>query len=454
MPLTFGKILKETKHICFDIPDPSLDPVNIIDNKKLTLESLKDNKIQKIEKLNEVLSFKLNNLVETIPQKLSDLLSTNPIQSLQLPGVPKIGLGFGKSSELNFNQLDSVLQNIQAPQTICVNLTPGNGLSEALKQIGSVISNLRIPKPNIDLPGLGDISLVSISDLALSMNFNELVPCSKSLAQVVQEIKEKCLQFSLNELLDLDPLERIQQLLDKLQELCGSLQFSQMRLVIDQIQQARYELLKQMIDSLATPAEKLARLHDLACDAIKTAANDTLSAISDLAGQVVFDDLLNVVNSLNPRDAITLLSNEIKKQVSLNNFKPVRNLLNMLQLVNSQLEGVQEIVQAPELAFDQLQSAINDALTFEDYPAVSKLLDRFENIQSDLLNELNNLDPASLLNQGLTMLNQALSELDFLKYGRILDIIANNLCDANQDLLPNLPSFIPNTPSILPRALI
>lgn len=447
MALNFGKIIaNETQAINTSTPVSSTSPLKnqIVEYTNTTLSFTEKNANSSKVSSN-------TNIIEAV-NSLKDQITQSDIPAVVLPGLPS-GLDFGKPRVPNLPSLDSALKALPLPQTVCLGLGNGKSLSEVLRELAEVINSFKIDLPKLKIPGLDNLLAFPLSEILPSLNFNQLLPCSKSYVQIINELKTLCLNKSIEELRDLDPAQRIKQLLDKLQELCGSLQFTQIRLVIDEIQAAQAELIKSIIDQLATPVEKLAKLHDMACDAIEAGANDVLKTISDLAKSVVFDDILKTLLQYEPREAIRLLSDEMKKQAALKNFGAIRKLLDTVNIIKSQAENVQKTFSIPEVAIDQLQQEINKALTLENYEDVSKLLIAYDKIQDDIIHALTTLDPNSVINQGIKLLNQSIAELDFDRYSRILSTMADTLCGQGKDLLPNLPTVQSINPNVLPSFL-
>ncbi len=442
MGLDFGKITGGSTRVCFN--QPAAEPSITVPKFNGLLGSQNGPDFEGIKQ--DLLNFGKN-----LESSIADFANQ----------VNKFGIKFG-GGELNFgiadvSSLADKLKNIKFPQTICLNVGGENGITSIFDQLNSVLDSIQRPSIPIRIPGLDGIPFFPLSDILPSLNINLPDICPKDLVDILNELRERCLDLALAELAKLDPLERIRQLIDRLQQLCGLLQFSQIKKIIDEIERAKRELIQNLINGITDPLEKLAKLHDIACDAIKTGAQDILQGVSDLIGAIKFDSIIDFIKDLNPRDAIRALSDEIRKQVQLKNFGAVRALLNAINFVKAQLEAAnsvaQSILSVPENLLDVLQDKINEFVDLENWGGISDLLNAYDSVQDAIIRQLESLNPAELLTKGTQLLNDALAKLDLGLYNRILDAMASKICAEGTNLLPSLPNVPELNPEIVPAIL-
>jgi len=438
MGLDFGKIFSPNKTICFSVPETN-------SNTTTASNTVKNN--QDFEGIKQdLLNFGKN--LESQIQSFANQIN-------------KFGIKFG-GGQLNFgiadvSNLANAIKEIKFPQTICITLGGGNGIDSIFDQLKNALNQIQKPSIPITIPSLDGIPFFPLSNILPSLNVQLPDLCPKDLTDILRELKERCEALLLQELNDLDPLERIRQLIQRLQELCGLLQFTQMRRLLDEIDRAKREAIQKLIDGITDPLEKLVKLHDIACDAIKTGAQDVLNSVRDLIEAIKFESIIDKILELNPRDAIRLLSDEIKKQVQLKNFNVVKTLLNAVNFLKASLESANNIAQSvldiPENFLDILQDKINELVDLENWGGISDLLNTYDSLQDAIIRQLEELNPALLLVKGTQLLNDALQKLDLGLYNRILDAMASKICAEGTDLLPNLPNVPEINPEIIPSFL-
>jgi hypothetical protein len=441
--LNFGKIRDTNKHVCFDVPDP--DPsINI---PKITVPKISTPKLPDIP--SGILDF---------GKKLSDNIknATSELSKLKPPAIPIKKLNFGVP---DLTSLDSLVKGIKVPKTICVSVGGDFGVRSMLDQLTEGIKNSTTPKIPIVLPPVPDLTgiLPSLSSLIPSINAGQVINVDKSLTQILSETKNRCADFLLNELDNLDPALKLQELINRLKDLCGSLQFSKMQDLINRIQQAKADLVHSALDGITDPLAKLAKLHDMSIDAINTGAQDILEEIGRLADAITFDNMINTLQALDPADAFKMLNAEIKRQSQLKNFDGVKKLLagvNYLKSVNQTIQDVSDaVLDIPENFIDTLQFKIDELVDLENYDAISKFLALHDMFKDEAISALRNLSPSQILATGSNLLNDALRRLDLGQYNRILDQMASLLCPEGLNVLPNLPNIPGVSPDAIPSFL-
>lgn len=437
--LNFGKI-NNTKKICFEAP-PSPPSINVpkVNIPKLNLPEPPDI-------ADGVLDFG-----KKVKDAISDL--NDEIKKLKPPGIPVPGLNFGLP---DLSSLDTQIKGLKIPKTICLTAGGEFGVDAVLQQLTDGIKNANLPRVPLLIPPIPDLSglpFLPLSKLLPALQAGPIIQVDKSASQVISELQDRCARMLLDELDDLDPSLRLLELIRRLQELCGLMRFSQMQDIISKIQQAKADLVRQIIDRITDPAEKLAKLYDMAVDAVNTGAQDILNEIARLVDTISFDNLINQLLQMNPRDALAALNAEIKRQTQLRNFGVIRQLLNAVNIVKNQLAEVKNvadaILDAPENILDALQQKIDELVDLENYEEIEKFLALYDAAQDELIRRLREMDLADALRNGTALLNDALKKLDLGRYNRILDELASILCPQGLDILPNLP----NVPEINPEAI-
>ncbi len=438
--LNFGKIRQETKHICFDVPDTTVPDVTI---PSVNIEKLKGPQLPDIS--SGILSFgkKVISEINNLESQLEKLRLGFPVKNKLSFGLPSL------------NDFTSKLQSLKVPTTICITVGGSNvGLDAVFDQVNTAIDSLTKPKITLPIPDFSNLPFIPISNIVPALNILPIVPIEKSADQILSEIKDRCAQLLLNELDNLDPLVRLEQLIQKFQELCGLLRFSQLQSVIEQIQRAKADLVRKVIDGITDPAAKIAKLYDMAVDAVNSGAQDIVNEISNLIDRIKFDSLIDQILQMNPRDAIASLSDEIKRQAQLKNFSAIRQLLTAINIVKNQLVDLTNTVfDVPVTAVDSIQDKINELVDLQNYEGIEKLLTAYDTVQDAVLRQLSELDPEHLLQEGRNLLNAALQKMDIGLYNRILSEMAAKICNSGADLLPNLPNVPEVNPDSVPNFL-
>jgi len=439
--LNFGKISEKNKHICFEVPDSSPSSLKI---PKLSLPKLTGPKLPNVS--DGILDFG-----KKIKDAISDL--TDDIEKFKPPGLPFKQLGFGLPE---LGGLDTQIKGLKFPKTICLTAGGQFGVIAVLQQLTDGIKNSNGPKFPILLPPIPDLSglpFFPLSNIIPSLRVGPIIDVNKSMGQILAETKDRCARYLLDELDGLDPSLRLLELIKRLQELCGLLQFSQMQDIIGRIQQAKADLVRQALDGLTEPVDKLAKLFDMAVDAINTGAQDILAEIARLVDAISFEHLIEQIQKLNPRDALRMLNAEIKRQTQLRNFGAIRQLLQAINIVKSQLQEIKDIGDAildtPENLLDALQSKIDELVDLENYEEIEKFLSLYDAAQDEIIRRLREMDLADALRNGTDLLNDALKRLDLGRYNRIMEELAGILCPQGLDIFPN----IPNVPQLNPEAI-
>lgn len=359
------------------------------------------------------------------------------------------GLNFGNTTQ-GFN---SKLNNLKSPTTICVSVGgPINTLEAVINQVGEAVDKIAASLV-VTVPTEVNIPTVSIAAMAIPM----LPKIDLSAEQVLQQISSECAAILLNKLDDLDPLLRLQALINKLQELCGSLAVDQMRAVIDKIEQTKVQLLYNMIDKITDPAAKIAKLVDLANDAISSGTYSFLQNISSLMNTLVYNNLMQIIQTLDPQTAITNLTALLQQQVQLKNFAQVRQILGIMNMVKNGFNQAVNIgslaLDLPELTIDQLQLQIDNLLNLNNFDEINKLISAFETAEDLAIQAIKNMDPAAALARGQQMMQDALQKMDIAKYSRILTELSANLCNQAANLIPSPNAALSGAGSAIPSFL-
>lgn len=263
----------------------------------------------------------------------------------------------------------------------------------------------------------------------------------------------------MNALKGLDPLERLKQLLSIASELCAAAQFTQLKAVIDQIQQAQAELIEQAISFITDPIAKLTKLIDMAVDAIQAGAYDIVEQIAAIINGVKFDALIQFLEKLDPTIAIGALIANIRQLAQLRNFGPINQLLSAIQVIKSKLAGALELPNAllslPEMTLDALQAEIDRLLNIEDFLGIQAVLAEVQRVKDQLINTIRSLSPAELLSSIPALLQDALQKLDMSQYSQLLQEAGSKLCEDIASLVPSLPEVPAVDPaSVLPAAVL
>lgn len=309
-----------------------------------------------------------------------------------------------------------------------------------------------------------------LSEVIPSNQLRPPINVRKTASDITNDLQSRCTDFVLSALDQLNPLDRLEKLLDLVKDLCNQLNFSDMRKVLDKIDQTQQDIVNETVEAITDPLEKAAKLNDMLVDAVNSGAQDTINAIDNALEQLKYDQLYDYINQLDPDEAIARLQAEIKKRTQLGDIKGVRDMLSAISSVESTLqEGIQtaldtiqdefgglipsvgELFDLPSNVINTAQDKIDDALNIGNYEEISNVISAVESVETQLLGTLQDLDPQTLLKKGTALLNEALEKADLGRYNRILDEMAQKLCTQSQ--LDSLPS-IPNIPNIeLPSAV-
>lgn len=303
-----------------------------------------------------------------------------------------------------------------------------------------------------------------LSDVLPSNRLRPPINVTKSATDIVNDLQDRCTQFALDALDQIDPLQRLEQLLNLAQDLCSQMNFTTLRRVIDKIDQAKRDIISETISEITDPLEKAAKLNDMLVDAINSGAQDAITNLDNAIAGLGYEQLYGYINALDPQEAIGRLQAEIAKRTQLGDIAGVQDMLNAVRAleasvtegidtaissVTSELNGlvpsVGELFDLPANVVNAAQDKINEALDLGNYEEIQNVIAAVDSVQNQLLGTLQDLDPATLLAKGTTLLNEALAEADLGRYQRILDQMASSLC--SQDQLGNLPS-LPNVPQI------
>jgi len=402
MGLDFGNIENQSKSVCFSLPNtaPLFDALKFPNlNLKLPKLGLPD-----FSKLN----FGLGKLTVTLP-------------SIKLKSPSFTGLKFG-----GLDNLRNKIGAIKIPTTICINIGGEFGFDSVFSQIGDVLDAL-VPKlPTINLFEGGTFNIFP------QLLINPAFPIDLSFEQVLAMAKDNCLQSILNALRAFDPFERLKKLFELAAQMCSEMLFDKLRAVIDEIQKAQAEIIANALNAITDPFAKLAKLIDMANDALNAGAFSALEEITKLLGSTQFDSLLDFIDKLDPTVAFAALKDAIRNLVQLQNFGPIAQLLSIMQILKSKLAGITDLGQAglnlPEMTIDALQNAINKLLDDDDLLGIQRLLSDFMRNKFALVDQLKALDPASFLNQMLPLLNSALKNFEFGLFNALLKELTDKIC--------------------------
>jgi hypothetical protein len=433
--LNFGTIKNKTEKICFNLPAPD---VGNIDIPKITVPTLDGIKAPDLK--SGALSFlkDVEEAVEEVVDNIKDAVKVPKIGQLQF-GVPDL------------DGLNKALKNIKVPTTICINAGGNFDVNAIFSQLSDAVTELnKIPIP-LPIPEISGLS--PISDVLPSLRLDSIIGSSRSTQDILNELKDRCARFTLDALDALDPTLRLEELLQKFQELCGLFKFQQLQDVINKIQQAKYDLVVQSINTITDPVDKISKLLDLGVQAANAGANDILQIVSNLITTVQFDSLVNKILQMNPRAALAALNAEIRRQTQLQNFAGIRQLLNAIQIIKSQEQQVRNVVDAIFNSPEELQRLIDQAVNLENYDAVERLLQAYDRQQDLVIQTLRELDPVTLLNRGTALLNDAIQRLDLGLYNRILDEMASKICTDGSSLLPQVSNSSEINPGAIPTFL-
>lgn len=418
MALNFGSLEKSSKNICFNVPEIKVDLSglkNIISAPKLS--GLK---------LPNVFSSALN---------FGTQLKKN-LQNIKLPKIKggKFGLNFG-----GFGGIEDKLKNLSVPTTFCLSLGGGLGLDSLFDQLGSLLDALPKPLSGIQLPEIPQLDLASIIppiliDVKLPLNIN--------LSQTLDIIKNNCVNSILDAIKGLDPFERLTRLLEMAAQLCAAADFTKLKAVIEQIQQAKIELIQQALSYITDPIAKIAALIDMAVDAFQNGAYDLVEEIARIINGVKFDALMNFIDKLDPTVAIAALIANIKQLAQLRNFGPINELMSAIQIMKAKLIGIVKLpelaLEIPELALDALQAMIDKLLNLDDFLGIQSVLAQIQKLKDAIINNLKLLNPSELLAFIPALLQEALSKLDLSQYNQILQEAGSKLCADMASLIPQV----------------
>ena len=353
----------------------------------------------------------------------------------------------------DIKQLESLIldniRNIQLTERVDEFLKQ-NQLQSALSTVNKNILNIK--------EGLPLANVIPSNQLINPINVQ------KTATDIVADIKSRCLQFVLDALDELNPLLRLEELAKLMEEYCSNGLFNELRQAIDKVQTAQQDLIRETVDTLSTPAEKLAKLNDMLVDAVNTGSQQAISNVMAVVDQIGTEQLFDYINSLDPREAYLRLQEEIRKRTQIGDLKGVQDLLGALQSVESNITdaidfaltsfdevqsrlqslipNAKDLFKLPENVINEAQNQINAALDANNYESLQNILTSLDNIQNNLLSTLQDLDPKTLMQKGLTLLNEALANADIAQYNRILDEMAHKLCSQEQqDGIPKIPNI-------------
>lgn len=418
--MNFGNIGSAAKSVCFKSPDLNLNVKNNLNN--ISFPKLKDLKLPNV--INGALGF---------GKKLSENL-----QNFKLPSIKgsdfKAGVDFG-----GWKNLDDKIKGIQMPTTICITLGGSFGLDSMFSQVSGILDSL-VPKVQFQLPQVPNLDLASIIP---PLFVDVKLPLNLGLTDALEAIKNNCINSILNALRGLDPLERLKQLLSMASELCAAAQFSKLKAVIDEIQQAQAELISQAISAITDPIEKITKLVDMAMDAFRSGAYDLLDQIARIINGVKFDALIQFIEQLDPSVALGALVANIHNLIQLKNFGPINQMLSAIQIIKNKIAGATEIANGilslPEQTLDFLQAELDRLLNIEDFLGIQQLLAEIQRIKDQVIKTIRDLSPAELLGRIPALLQDALQKLDISQYSQLLQEAGSKLCQDMASLVPSLP---------------
>lgn len=348
----------------------------------------------------------------------------------------------------------------EAIQGIPVGGQIGGTLGSALDTLGggvnAIASNLEKFREGLPL-----------SDVIPSSKLRPPIDVKKSAADIVGDLQSRCTDFVLAALDQLDPLERLEQLLDLVKDLCSQANFTDLRKVLDKVDQAQRDIVTATVETITEPLEKAAKLNDMLVDAINSGSQDAIKYVDQAIQSLNYQQLYTYINDLDPEEAIGRLQAEIKKRTQIGDFKGVQDMLNAVSVVEARVQqgidtvlspldqiqqtlrdtlpSIPELFDLPETVINEAQNKIDEALTLGNYQEIQNVVTAVDSVQNEVLSTLQDLDPSTLLQKGTALLNEALEEADIGRYNRILDEMAKTLC--TQDQLGALPS-LPNIPDV------
>lgn len=332
----------------------------------------------------------------------------------------------------------------------------GGALDSFAGGVNAITSNLERYKEGLPL-----------NDVIPSNKLRPPINVKKSATDIVGDLQSRCTDFVLAALDQLDPLERLEQLLDLVNDLCNQANFTDLRKVLDKVDQTQREIVSAAVETITDPLEKVAKLNDMLVDAINSGAQEAIKYVDQAIESLNYQQLYSYINALDPEEAIGRLQAEIKKRTQIGDFKGVQDMLNAVSVVEARVQqgietvlnpldeiqqtlrdvlpSIPELFDLPETVINEAQKKIDDALTLGNYQEIQNVVTAVDGVQNEVLSTLQELDPATLLQKGTTLLNEALEDADIGRYNRILDEMAKTLC--TQDQLGVLPS-LPNIPNV------
>lgn len=356
----------------------------------------------------------------------------------------KNSLNFGNSTQ----DINSKLGQLKTPTTVCIPIGGSvNNLESIVNQLSGtvdkIISSINPPKlPNVEIPKF------NIPSLAIPV----LPPITISTSQLLQQLSDQCEAIFLNKLDELDPVLRMQKLLDKLGSLCNSLAFGQMQDIINKIEQTKIQMLHNLINDITDPAQKIAKLAEIAQDAINSNNLAFLNTISGLMNTLIFNDLIQTIQALDPAIALGELETLLKQQLQLKNFTQVKQLLSIINQVKQGFNATTNLgaiaLDLPEMTIDQLQNQINNLLSLQNYDEISKLISSFETSEQAAIQAIQSMSPEQALALGQKMLQEALKNLDMAKINQIISQLGANVCNNAANLIPSPPTNLPGSGAI------
>ena len=398
--LNFGIIKSQTKQICFNVPVPSVTLPNL----NLKIPNVK---------------------IPEVGANIGLNFGATPAISVAVPSVSV------STPSLNFGaDLNGLIGSLKLPTVICVTVGGKFDLSSILQQITDSINQLNKVNVGLKLPSLS-LKTPSISLSAAIPSLTVKLDVNLGADDILKQIEALCASLAISALSSLDPLLALEALLAQFTSLCGEFNFDLLNQVISQIQAAKFQLLSNIIAAITDPFAKVAKLLELATQAIEAGSQDILNMIGSLVNTTLFDSLINELSSLNPADALNAVNAEIASQISLGNFGAIGTLLNAAQYLNSLGQSVANIANATFSSLEDLQNQLNQALSIGDYAQIGKLLQAYDSLQEDAITALSSVEPSNLIAQALPLLNSALQSLDLNKYSRILNQIAGQICTSS-----------------------
>jgi len=317
--------------------------------------------------------------------------------------------------------------------------------------INDILSQNDNPTVDIDLTGfVRQNEGSSLSNVSPIYGLLPIIP-GKPLSDILEEVAERCARRALDELDGIDPTLRLEQLLNKANELCASGNFSQLRTIIDKIQQAKRDIVYDAISEITDPLQRIAKLHDMLVDSINTGAQDLVSEISALISVEKYRSLLDGLDQLDPRKAINLINEEIRRLTDLGQFEQIPQLINAINIIQSQFAEFESVVNnvfqeisvlldQPEKFIEDIKNRIRQALDLGRYDEIQQIIAAYDSFRDQVEGILDELDPQVALQKIVGLANEALAKLDISRYNRLLENLANRVCDQDFGILPELPS--------------